>query len=41
MEEWLSLQKNSDVQKMMHGLQHFKARNFHNYNNQSIVYNKN
>ena len=33
--------KNLDVQKNMQRLQHFKAKYFHNYNKQSIVYNKN
>lgn len=40
MEQWFS-PKNSDIHKMMHDLQHFKTNNFHNYNNQNIVYNKN
>ena len=29
------------LQEFKHNVQHFKARNFHNYNKQSIMYNKN
>ena len=32
--------KFSDLQEIKHDLQHFNAPNFHNYNNQSMVYNK-
>jgi hypothetical protein len=33
--------KFSDLQEIKHGLQHFNALNFHNYNKTSIWYNKN